>query len=169
MVIEYLIGKCGIEREYFFDKSMYLEYFHNNGIIEGTLKKYIKVFSDKDNTDYHLSSETPFINGERNGTGIKYNLFDEPYIWSEYENDELKSLKSFYKDRNGNNDYFKFYFNDMMPTKLEIDIFIFDLNFINDTIKFVFDKKHFQIIFNNNTLQFYYNERSGVFDMAEFF
>jgi len=168
MVREDLIGKCGFEIEYFFDKSMYFEYYHNNGIIEGTLKKYIKVFSDKDNTDYHLSSETHFINGDKNGTGIKYNLFDEPHIWLEYVNDELKSLKSFYKDRNGNNDYFKFYFNDMMPTKLEIDNFTYNFNIYQEHT-FNYGNMIFKTYYNNNTLKFYWNERSGIFDMAEFF
>jgi len=172
MVREDLIGKCGIEREYFFDKSIYLEYFHNNGIIEGTLKKYIKVFANKDSTDYYLSSETPFINGDKNGTGIKYNLFDEPHIWLEYVNDELISLKSYFKDKDGNNNYFKFYFyNDMVPAKLEINDISFDLNFSGLIVRteFKHDNMCFQIIFKDDSLQFYWNERCKVFDMSEFF
>jgi len=168
MVREDLIGKCGVHKEYPADNNIiYYEYFHNNGIIEGTFKKYNKIWADDNNYEFRLYSEVNYINGKRYGTGIKYNLFDEPYIWLEYENDELKSFKSFFKDRNGNNDYFKFYFYNMMPTKFEIDNFTYNFNIYHGHT-FNYGNMNFQTYFNNNTLQFYWNERSGVFDMAEF-
>jgi hypothetical protein len=165
---EDLIGKCGIEREYISDG--YVEYFHNNGIIEGAFKKYRNIFSDKNDTRYYLSYELPYFNGEKNGTAIKYNILEEPHIWLEYKDNKLISLGSYFKDRNGNDDYFKFIFKKDIPIELILrnwDI-SFNLNRINDIIKFQFDKMFFQIIFNNNTLQFYWNERSTIIDMAEF-
>ena len=171
MVNKDLIGKCGIYKEYpeEYKGKIYYEYFHNNGIIEGTLKKYMKTWMDDSNSEFRLCSEVNYINGKRNGIRINFNLFDEPSISLAYNDDNLIYLKSFYRDRNGNNDYFKFFFNDMMPTKLEMNDISFDLNFINHLVNVEFDKEHFQIFFKDDSLQFYWNERGGVFDMSELF
>jgi len=175
MVREDLIGKCGVYKEYpeEYKGKIYYEYFHNNGIIEGTLKKYMKTWMDDSNSEFRLCSEVNYINGKRNGTGIKYNLFDEPHIWLEYVNDELISLKSYFKDKDGNNDYFKFYFyNDMTVSnflsKLEINNFTYDFE-IDEIHNFKYGNMNFHTYYKNNSLEFYWNERCCIFCMDEFF
>jgi len=170
MVREDLIGKCGVYQEYpeEYNGKIYYEYFHNNGTVEGLMKKYMKIWSDDINYKFRLCSEVNYINGERNGTGIKYNLFEEPHIWLEYVYDELISLKSYFKDKDGNNAYFKFYFNDMMLIKLEIGDFTYNFN-ISYGHTFNFGNMNFQTYYNNNSLQFFWNERGIILCMDEYF
>ena len=170
MVNKDLIGKCGIYKEYpeEYKGKIYYEYFHNNGTVEGLMKKYMKIWADDNNYEFRLCSEVNYINGERNGIGIKYNLFDEPHIWLEYVNDELISFKSYFKDKDGNNDYYKFYFNGIMLIKLEIGDFTYNFNIFHGHT-FKYGNMNFQTYYNNNSLQFFWNERCIILCMDEYF